>query len=309
MPPLLAMRRVAELLQSPLPAFPEPPQLCFDRKFVKMDILLPNISLLTNWHFPTPPHTTPTQTGSWSRSHPLSPGVKQFLFLIAYVNPTRAGKCSAARFGCVFLFIRLLPITDSLPRRNLSSMLFPGEVSHCDLERISSCTRAVVSSRWKAAAVQDGPRSLSAAHKQQPREGTKPCPAAALQPCHPAHCTLKLCYPAALHPAALHLAALPPCSSASCSSATLQLCHPAALHLAALPRCSLASGPPRTLQPGHPAALPPRYPAAVPSCSPATLQPCCHAIRHSCSCAIMPPCSRAIGHDAAVAPRRSIAAS
>lgn len=130
-----------------------------------------------------------------------------------------------------FLFIKLLPITDSLPRHNLSSSFFPGEPLCCELEGICSRTHAVISSGCKAT-VQDGPGSPSAASEHQPREGTETSPAAAWPPCNCA--TLQPCKPAILQPC--HPAALPPCSLAVtqlgslatmplCSRAALQLCH------------------------------------------------------------------------------------
>lgn len=42
----------------------------FGQKFVRTDLFLPNVSILTNWHFPTATFPLPTQTRSWSRSCP-----------------------------------------------------------------------------------------------------------------------------------------------------------------------------------------------------------------------------------------------
>lgn len=133
-----------------------------------------------------------------------------------------------------FLFIKLLPITDSLPRHNFSSSFFPGEPLCCELEGICSRTHAVISSGCKAT-VQDGPGSPSAASEHQPREGTETSPAAARPPCNCA--TLQPCKPAVLqpcHPAAWlshNWAVLQPCHCAAvlpCSYAIVQVCNVAA---------------------------------------------------------------------------------
>lgn len=156
----------------------------------------------------TPP--APAQTGSWSCS-----------------LETRQELAGCMRQSWD-VFSKLPLRTDCLlPCGPSSSSLFPGDPSQ------AAGTAWLLS--WQSSCV-------ARACKHQPREGTKPHPAATLQPCYPAAVPTWSCVtPHPGHPVTMYLchsAAGLHCSPAplnSSSHTTMYLCHPATL-----PACSHA---------------------------------------------------------------------